>query len=163
MRDEEEADVDWTDVGSSALSDLPTRARQPHEWQSKASPHETAYALGALHAEAMMVMNKAGWPLGGIQQILIGTRRLNRQERKQRGIKDKTENVYLEIHAITCFPGIYFTRSGAVYREDRFWSRGDSPCILVDFATDERMYSYHYQEAFQHIIERGNEFLANLR
>ena len=160
MHDEEE-DVMTSDIETTSPTSYSARARRPQTWNGGTDSLEIAYELGALHAEAMQIMNATNWPLGKVVSICIGTRPIDRRERKSRGIKDKTENVYLEIHAITVFPGLYFTRSGAVYREHLV--RGDGPCVLVDFATDELTHRYFYREGLQSIIDRGNKILADFR
>ena len=161
MYDEEE-DVDALHVETATPISSSVRARRPQVWEGEPAPLGPAYALGILHAEAMLIMEKTNWPLGDIRKICIGTKPIDRKERKRRGTKDKIEKVYVEVHVIRHFPGVFFTRSGAVYRGESP-DPAESPCVLVDFTTDEWTNRYWYQEAFRSIIDEGNKILADFR
>jgi hypothetical protein len=125
---------------------------------------EQAYALGQLHAEMMMTLENADWPVGSMHDIWVDTHTLSREERHarrkaqrergERGAIPKNEKDIIREHAIPC-RDLLFTPSGAVYQERMVGSPSgymvDAPSELVVFATLTG--TYEVETAMQAIID----------
>lgn len=120
---------------------------------------EEAYEMAQLHARAMRAFESANWPIGSTYEILVGRRRISRRERRERGISDRSEGVYITEHAITVFPARLMTRSGACYQADYVGSPsgmvGLNRYLPVTWATITRGDDVRYwKDAFYDVIER---------
>lgn len=124
---------------------------------------ERAYKMAQLHARMMQTLESIDWSIGQVRDIWVYSRAISRKERRDRGITDKTEKVFIREHAITSFPALMFTRSGAVYSGTMVGSPSGlvtgGPEDLVAFATLGHGDAYDIEHAMNAIIEH----CANLR
>lgn len=120
-------------------------------------PAEQAYEMAQLHAKMMTALKSTDWSVGQARDIWVCNRAITRKERRERGIANRTEKVFIREHAITSFPDLMFTRSGAVYSGTMVGSPSGlvtgGPEELVTFATLASDDAYDITRAMNAIIE----------